>query len=223
VLATGGQNGIELTPLNENQYGCTNTGNCIPAGPDRYNRGATPGQNGASLYDLSWTPVSPCPLPLLRLAAWESELAPTGQLVHRYRLESDLPLTAIELHLQPLATNQASWQETFPPAAEGTLVHLLPAPGTYEMGFFVRLPGGSARLLSRKRLTYESPFQLKGKVLHLQGAETQPFALYDALGRILAEGVLSPNQPLVLDLSPYPAGLYCLRLGAESYPVRLAP
>ncbi len=221
----GGLNGQERTPRNENANGCNNSGNsnCIPPGSARFDRGATPGDPGGTLLNLAWTPVSPCPLALLRLVAWETHMDPAGRVTHPYKLQSDFPLTEIALDLRPLAAKQTPYHLTFPPTLEGTLTYSLPAPGTYEVTFSVRSPEGPTRLLARKLITWEMPFLLEGQTLRLQASEAEPFALYDALGRLLAQGSLYPTQPLTLDLSAYPSGLYLLRLGQRAYPLRLAP
>ncbi|RMF49614.1 MAG: hypothetical protein D6750_05900, partial [Bacteroidetes bacterium] len=204
VLATGGQNGIELTPLNENQYGCTNTGNCIPAGPDRYNRGATPGQNGASLYNLSWTPVSSCPLPYLRLQAWQAQVDPTGQVHHHWQIATDLPLTAIEIHIQPQASSTPAQVVAFPPMPIGEGTHPLPHEGTYTLSLQVRLDGGAARPLATYTLSWHKPFTLTNHRLALTGSPGEPFALYDATGKLLLLGSLPQTQPYEIDLTLYP-------------------
>jgi hypothetical protein len=62
-LTSGEANGIELTPEGENANGCDNTSrsNCIPTGPDRYNRGATPGANGGIILNVAYDSLYPCP------------------------------------------------------------------------------------------------------------------------------------------------------------------
>lgn len=222
VLATGGQNGIELTPLDENQHGCTNTGNCIPAGPDRYNRGATPGQNGASLYSLTWTPVSPCPLSTATLRAWTIQLSPTGQVRHEWEVATEKPLSSVEVTWKALGRDSCSGQALLAGHALGSGQHTFPAPGVYEMSFFVRWPEGGRRLLAQRTVRWETPFHLEGRRLFLSSVREGYCKVYDTQGRLLLQSPLHPDQTLEWDLSTWPAGFYLLETQEGAYRFGLA-
>ncbi|GIV22730.1 MAG: hypothetical protein KatS3mg025_0389 [Bacteroidia bacterium] len=220
LLTAGGQNGIELTPLNENQYGCSATGNCIPAGSDRYNRGATPGQAGGALYDLSWTPYAPCPTAEVQLHRWDIVFSPTGQVYHRWVLTTPMPLEG--LYVQFVSKAQEVAVYPLPPHAEGEASHAR-MPGRYTASLYAQI-GERTLLLGRKEVAWEQPFyrQGEGEVL-LYAPEDVSYALYDGQGRVLFAGVLVGGVGQPLSLRGLPAGLYLLRVGERVYRLPVSP
>lgn len=219
LLLAGGTNGTELTPVEENMNGCNNTGcgssciNCISAGPDRINRGATPGAAGGTIYNLSWDPYSPCPLAALALVRWTLTPLPTG-LRHQWELRG--PTERLEaLSVEVSAQSGAVQTFSLPPIALGEAIHAL-QPGSYTFTLWARA-GGSQTPLSRQTFTYAPPLFLEGQQLTLSWPEAVPFALYDAAGRTLLQGTLEPHTHTTLSTASLPQGLYLLQIGTQSY------
>lgn len=217
---SGGQNGRELTPMQENVPGCNNSCNtncagsscscnCIFSSADRLSRGARPGGNGGVLHGISFSPYSPCPLAEVRLLRWRLLSLPTGQLHHAWQLTSDAPIaevsatfirwddgTAIEIPLSPQLVGEAT--------------HALD-PGRYEVVLQVRVRDGVRIAAGRQLLHHDVPFLWKESHLHLP--QQAPFSLYDASGKHL----LSGSAPTILSFEGLPAGFYFLRLGERTY------
>ncbi len=110
---------------------------------------------------------------------------------------------------------------TFPPHTEAAAAHPLPAEGSYQASFQVRLSGGATRRLATQSLSWFRPFTLRDRQLTLTSSTETSFALYDALGRLLQAGTLSPAKPQSLDLSLSPPGIYLLLIGTTSYKLTL--
>jgi len=140
---------------------------------------------------------------------------------HRWQIATDLPLAAIEILIQPQVSSVPAQVVAFPPMpiSEGT--HPLPQEGTYTLSLQVRLEGGAVRPLATYTLSWHRPFTLTHHRLALTGSPGEPFALYDATGKLLLLGNLPQTQPHEVDLALYPTGLYLLRIGTASYKLLL--
>ncbi len=226
LALAGGANGQERSPRNENVNGCNNSSNtnCIPPGPDRFDRGATPGDPGGYLLDLAWNPVSPCPLAALQLRRWHVHLSPTGFLSQEWELEGNLA-SFKEVTLAFYRSEAEAFPTTvrLPAQATGRASHQLPTPGTYTLTFTAHTQEGAHRLLGRQTLHWGGAFTLREGHLILPPGEASPFTLYDASGRRLYQGTLHPTQPQTLNLHSYPAGLYLLNLDGQTYRFLLSP
>jgi hypothetical protein len=213
LLLSGGANGIELTPLSNGVPECatdipynSNT-NCIPAGPNRINRGATPGSNGGTLLGMSYDGLHPCPTARLALTALSVERLPAGAARVTYRIEG-LPEGAA---LRFLVTSEAFSQSLLRYEPEGSFVLRLPKPSSYQLTVEAQTSEGY-RLLGRRLISYQTSHLLDNRTLHLWDEEGGPYRLYNLQGVILMEGSLSPNIPQTLSLEALPAGLYWLSI-----------
>ncbi|MCX7763665.1 MAG: T9SS type A sorting domain-containing protein [Bacteroidia bacterium] len=211
AIISGGQNGIELTPLDENQYGCTNTGNCISSGPARYNRGAAPGGNGGVIYGISLSSYAPCPMSQLTLREWHTNVLSNGQLQHRWKIQAHSPIISLSLQL---IEQKGHVQQTYslPPVAVGEFSHPL-APGVYEAQLIAYTADGTNEVLDTKLIDHRLPFVLEGGRLFLTSSSGRHFTLYDAAGRAVLQG----TTPQVLSLENLPSGLYLLQIEAETH------
>lgn len=220
-LLAGGQNGIELTPVEENMNGCNNIGcgfpclNCIPAGPDRINRGATPGGNGGLLYEISWGPYSPCPFAAVQLLSWQMVPSPTGYLTHSWEIQSSQPLMQLEVALHSL-TGSETVVIPLRPSLQGSTTHPL-KPGSYVASLYAYPMGGAKQLLAQRTLSLSLPFFRQGETLYLHSPTGEAFALFDVRGRCLQQGFIPAGEFLPVSLEAFPSGLYLLQIGSSSY------
>ncbi|MCS6896127.1 MAG: hypothetical protein NZZ60_08305 [Bacteroidia bacterium] len=211
LLLSGGQNGIELTPLNENQYGCTNTGNCISDVPSRYHRGASSGGAGGVIYSASFTPYNSCPLSNTILRRWEVTSLPTGELRHTWEIKSQEPIRSLSLRLRDRQTN-AQYAYTLPADYEGSYGHSLP-PGLYEGLLTAQTASGNAINLGTKLIPHDLPFIWKADQLYLTSRQGENFFLYDVSGRLLVAGV----TPQVVSFTGLAPGMYMLQIGTQMH------
>ena len=128
-LSSGGANGIELTPEGENANGCDNTSrsNCIPAGPDRFNRGATPGANGGIILNVAYDGLYPCPAARIALETLSLEVSPLHALFVQYAV-AGLPAEARLRFTLETPTLSLIHEETAP---QGQVRFPLERPGRY--------------------------------------------------------------------------------------------
>ncbi len=218
TLTAGGPNGIELTPAGENMNGCNNTSvtNCIPAGPDRLNRGATPGGNGGTIFNISYDGLNPCPAARIVLKSLSLQISPHRSLLVGYAV-SGLPAEARLRFTLETPGLPLSREENF---SEGYLHFPVDKPGRYLLRLEALTDQGSYRLAERP-FTYQPTHALTGRHLTLWHEEGGPYQLSDLSGRILAQGHLSPRTPLNLSLESLPPGLYWLSIGYDP-PVKLS-
>jgi len=151
TLTSGGANGIELTPEGENVNLCNNTGysNCIPAGPDRFNRGATSGANGGIILNVAYDGLYPCPAASIALEALSLEVSPLHALFVQYAV-AGLPAEARLRFTLETPTLPLIHEETAP---QGRGRFPLERPGRY--------------LLRLEALTNQGSHRLAEKTLHL--------------------------------------------------------
>ena len=192
TLTSGGANGIELTPDGEYANDCDNTSrsNCIPAGPDRGNRGATPGANGGIILNLAYEGLYPCPAARIALEALSLEVSPLHALFVQYAVaglpaEARLPFT-LETPTLPLIH-----EETAP---QGQVRFPLERPGRYLLRLEALTDQGSHRLAERPFI-YQPTYALTGRTLTLWHDEGEPYRLSDLSGRTLTQGYLPQKRP----------------------------
>jgi hypothetical protein len=218
TLTSGGANGIELTPEGENANGCDNTtrSNCIPAGPDRFNRGATPGANGDIIFNVAYDGLYPCPAARIALEALSLEVSPLHALFVQYAV-AGLPAEARLRFTLETPTLPLIQEETAP---QGRVRFPLERPGRYLLRLEALTDQGSHRLAERP-FTYQPTYALTGRTLTLWHDEGGPYQLSDLSGRTLTQGYLPPKTPLTLSLESLPAGLYYLSIAYEP-PIKLS-
>lgn len=218
IYTNGGPNGIELTPENENMNGCNNTSrsNCIPSGPDRINRGATPGINGGTILSISYDGLNPCPTARIALKNLSLQISPHRSLLVGYAV-SGLPAEARLRFTLETPTQSLTREENTP---QGYLHLPLDKPGRYQLRLEALTDQGSHRL-SERPFTYQPTYALTGRHLTLWHEEGGPYQLSDLSSRLLAEGYLPPQTPLTLSLDNLPAGLYYLSIAADP-PIKLS-
>ncbi len=218
TLTAGGANGIELTPENENMNGCNNTSrsNCIPAGPNRLNRGATPGSEGGTIFNISYDGLNPCPAAHITLKNLSLQISPRQTLLVEYAV-SGLPAEAW-LRFTLETPNHSLTREDNTP--EGYLHFPLDRPGRYRLRLEALTDRGSYRLAERP-FTYQPTYALTGRTLTLWHEEGGPYQIFDLSGRLLTQGYLPPKTPLSLSLENLPPGFYWLSIGYEP-PVKLS-